>query len=274
MKQPASYHIPSIPNTYGSPEAYKTAYENTLKNFQSALNGWLNTVEGLRKRRGKYGYEDFLELVKNMNADAVYLGNISTAPDGKDPVDYFVGTMQYLKDKGRDLSEYLELGNELRLLRQSEPLQRLLRSPPSAQRIGTGRHSDPQNLPRGQDRRLRGLDRHPGRGGRAEPRRLQSLVVRLPEQEFLRRGHHASVFANKGLDRRRSAVDPRQNDGGHAVDAAPGVQTVAQFLPGQGDLVDRVGLRYRWSGRSQLSCHRHSVHDHRDELSSNSPLHK
>ncbi|MGE5549740.1 MAG: alpha-L-arabinofuranosidase C-terminal domain-containing protein [Bacteroidota bacterium] len=112
LKQPASYYIPSIPNTYATPEAYRTAYENTLKNFQKALDGWLNTIEGLRKRRGKYGYEDFLELTKNMNADAVYMGNISTAPDGKDPVDYFVGTMRYLKDKGKSI-KYLELGNEL-----------------------------------------------------------------------------------------------------------------------------------------------------------------
>ncbi len=96
-------------------EAYKTDgdYREMLDKFKNSyLHEYISKGAKSKEVRGKYGYEDFLDMSRQMEADIYYVGNVSFAPGGKNPADHLVDWMQHLKDRGLKV-KYLELGNEL-----------------------------------------------------------------------------------------------------------------------------------------------------------------
>lgn len=108
LRWPKEYYF--LRSSYASDADYVNAVNKA--NLSGFLNNWLDIITKCKQRRGTYGFEEFQDLIAKMNAKAVYMGNISTAPDGRDPVDYLTESMRSLKDRGKTL-DLLELGNEL-----------------------------------------------------------------------------------------------------------------------------------------------------------------
>ncbi len=96
--------------------ANQADYDAQVASYEDYLQSYINKGSLCREYRttprGVYGYTDFLSLADQIGADIYYVGNVSMAPAGVDPIDHLVAWMQDIESKGRAV-KYLELGNEI-----------------------------------------------------------------------------------------------------------------------------------------------------------------